>query len=226
MEKKWYILIIIALVMLELFTVAKLNLAKEEQERLQTKIEKSDEVISNLQAELKKYSDSPKDMLENARKAYYASDGDELADIYFAFRRYHRTAPEIDDVISLVKTLNGRINNEALRKARYSITADEQESNSVVVKMSKEQEADLQRVLSAAHKESELQRKYGNTAVEKASQGQIEIGWSKELCEAALGKPKSMATTTNTRGAVEQWQYEDKILIFIDGKLDSVTDFK
>ena len=219
-----YKIAIILLVLLELFTVAKCNLEREEQVMLNMKIEKKDEEISQLKGSLQKYSESPKQILENARKAFYASDGDELAKYYIQMRRYHSSDPEIDRIIEMVKTLNGRINNEALRKVAQSISEEERRNQSRVVKMSPEEQAEILHILSLAQKESELKNKYGSEAVAIAEKGQVRIGWTKELCEAALGSPNEVAKTTNSTGVVEQWIYKNKILIFINGKLESITE--
>ena len=226
MKKTGFVLTIIVLVLLELFTIAKWNLAKEEQDGLKAKIEKKEGEIAQLKESLKKYSDSPKQILENARQAYYASNGEELAKYYVQMRRYHCTDPRIDDVIDLVKTLNGRIDNEALRKVAHSIYNEEGANQSRVVKMSAEQQADLVKIFSLAQKESDLKKKYGDSEVTLAEKGQVKIGWTKELCEAALGNPKEVARTTNSSGVVEQWIYKKKILIFINGKLESITETK
>lgn len=223
MNKSGYIITILVFVILELFTLAHYNI---ERENLLATLEKKTEEISELKEELKKFSDSPKTMLEYARKAFYSNNGDEVARIYRQFRKYHNLAPEMEQMKGMVKTLNARINNKALSEVRSEIATEEHEENTQFVPMPKEQAEELERIFSAALQANQLKDKYGEQAIKTAMQRKVKIGWTKELCEAALGKPKKIITNTSANEVFETWLYENTCLNFSNGKLESIYSEK
>lgn len=237
MKKGTSITIIIVLVLLEIGTVIRCSQIREDSDLLKAKIEKQQDELDKKGKELEQYrirvSNRPEDIVQSAKDAYYAKDGDELAK---AYRRYMNLSiineKERELIADFAKTLNRRIDNKALKEVVSEIAEyDSKQAKWKASKEYKEQQADIQRLLSqasqVAQQDSELKRKYGEAEVEYARQGKVKIGWTKELCELAWGKPDKKSSQVSSNGTMEFWHYNrktsDNTLLFIDGLLESVS---
>ena len=237
MKRGTSIAIIVILIIIEIGTVVRCSQVLEDVDILTSKVERQQQELDKQRKELEQYriklSNRPEDIVQSAKDAYYAKDGDELAK---AYRRYMGlNMINVDDrnrIVDLVQSLNRRIDNKALKEVVSEIKQYEaQEAKWKASKEYKAQQAELEQILSrvpaVAQKDSELKRKYGKAEVEYARQGKIKIGWTKELCEYAWGKPDKKTTQVSSNGTMEFWHYNrsssDNTLLFMDGILESVS---
>lgn len=237
MKKGIFIVIIIILVIAELMTLGMLNESKNELDAQQAKVEKLNSKIEEQEKEIAKYrmrlSTKPDDILTCVKEAYAKQDAKEIVRLY----RQFKILPSIDEsvqtqIYDYIKTLNRSIEDKELKSVVAEIEKDEAATRKW--KSSKEykaQQEQLGRILSqaaqVANQDSELKRKYGEDAVQYAKSGKVKIGWTKELCEVAWGKPDKKSTYASSNGTTEYWHYDRKgslnTLMFIDGKLESVS---
>lgn len=56
--------------------------------------------------------------------------------------------------------------------------------------------------------------------------GQVKIGFTKQMCKEAWGEPDDINTTTNNYGSNEQWVYSlgNSYLYFENGRLTSIQN--
>lgn len=237
MKKGVFIVIIIILVVAELMTLGMLNESKNELDAQQAKVEKLNSKIEEQEKEIAKYrmrlSTEPDDILACVKEAYAKQDAKEIVRLYQQFMNL----PIIDEsvqtqIYEYVKTMNRSVEDEELKCVVSEIAKDEAATKKW--KSSKEykaQQEQLGRILSqaaqVANQDSELKRKYGEDAVQYAKSGKVKIGWTKELCEAAWGKPDKKSSYASSNGVTEYWHYDRNgslnTLMFLDGKLESVS---
>lgn len=90
-----------------------------------------------------------------------------------------------------------------------------------------ERDAQLQReleerVAQEAARYKELKRKYGKTNADLIVNGEVRLGWSKEMCRESWGEPNDINTSIGSWGTHEQWVYYSSYLYFENGKLTSI----
>lgn len=77
----------------------------------------------------------------------------------------------------------------------------------------------------AAARKNNLIAKYGEAVANDILKGQVRLGWTKEMCIEAWGRPKDINRTTGSYGVHEQWVYGLKYyLYFENGKLTGIQD--
>ncbi|MFK8302692.1 hypothetical protein ACI75Y_07245 [Capnocytophaga stomatis] len=116
------------------------------------------------------------------------------------------------DAYSVYK--EGRINEEKLKQK-----AREEEY--------KKQEEDWRRKKEKlrAEKYARLKEKYGKAIADDMINGNVRIGWSKQMCMDSWGKPKSINKTTTQYSVTEQWVYgSGNYLYFDNGKLTAIQN--
>lgn len=121
--------------------------------------------------------------------------------------------------------INGKANNEfILGKFLYPEEyAKMQKNNAISEKQKKKTEQDKDQ-REQQHIQA-LVDKYGQSNVNLARQGKVKIGWNKELCIEAWGKPRSVNKTTTAYGVHEQWVYStSRYLYFDDGILTAIQE--
>ena len=73
--------------------------------------------------------------------------------------------------------------------------------------------------------QKQLIKKYGQTYGTLISERKVQIGMTKEMCEAAWGKPESINKSSGAWGVHEQWVYGlSSYLYFENGKLTSIQN--
>lgn len=77
-----------------------------------------------------------------------------------------------------------------------------------------------------------LAKKYGKVNAKLIINGEVRLGWSKDMCRESWGKPHDINTTTGSWGVHEQWVYEYSFddsysiycLYFENGVLTTIQD--
>ncbi len=71
-----------------------------------------------------------------------------------------------------------------------------------------------------------LTKKYGASNAALIMNGQVKIGFTKQMCKEAWGEPDDINTTTNNYGSNEQWVYSlgNSYLYFENGRLTSIQN--
>ena len=77
-----------------------------------------------------------------------------------------------------------------------------------------------------------LAKKYGKVNAKLMIDGEVRLGWSKDMCRESWGKPHDINTTTGSWGVHEQWVYEYSFddsysiycLYFENGILTTIQD--
>ena len=115
-----------------------------------------------------------------------------------------------------------------LGKFLYREDYDKKQKNDAIA-AKKKNEANQAKAKERQEKEQQriqvLVDKYGQSNVNLARQGKVKIGWNKELCIEAWGKPRSVNKTTTAYGVHEQWAYStSRYLYFDDGILTAIQE--
>ena len=77
----------------------------------------------------------------------------------------------------------------------------------------------------AAARKNNLIKKYGESIANDMLKGYVRIGWTKEMCIEAWGRPKDINKTTGNYGVHEQWVYGGgNYLYFENGKLTTIQN--
>lgn len=77
----------------------------------------------------------------------------------------------------------------------------------------------------AAARKSTLIAKYGEAVANDMLKGHVRLGWTKEMCIEAWGRPEDINRTIGDFGVYEQWVYGLKnYLYFENGKLTGIQD--
>lgn len=111
---------------------------------------------------------------------------------------------------------------------------DEVELNSVyqhriIQKEIERQQAELERIQKEEKEEQEYHRmlvkKYGSTNAKLIENGEVRIGFTKQMCIEAWGEPEVINTTTTENGKIEQWVYGWYSYLYFEGnKLVAIQD--
>lgn len=73
--------------------------------------------------------------------------------------------------------------------------------------------------------EKSIIKKYGSVNGKLIIDGRVKVGFTKQMCEDAWGKPDHINTTTGRYGVTEQWVYGSRsYLYFKNGKLTSIQN--
>ena len=114
------------------------------------------------------------------------------------------------------------LNEEQYQKLSESLTQVENMKSEKVAAAAKAKEDAKKR---AAARKSNLIKKYGETIANDMLKGYVRIGWTKEMCIEAWGRPKDINKTTGSYGVHEQWVYGGgNYLYFENGKLTSIQN--
>ena len=66
--------------------------------------------------------------------------------------------------------------------------------------------------------------KYGKYWGKLVSEGQLEIGMTKQMCRDSWGEPESINHTSTRYGNYEQWVYTTTYVYFDNGKISAIQD--
>lgn len=84
--------------------------------------------------------------------------------------------------------------------------------------------AEKQRKEAAAKRRTQLESKYKKSDVDLMLKHRVLLGWTKQMCIEALGKPERINKTTSIYGNSEQWVYSGGYLYFENGLLTTVQN--
>ena len=153
----------------------------------------------------------PKLIFEDSEGEVFAIDITKAPDLYWYLKRgYDRIEVVENREVSPYDLVPSEIIYEQRRKQEEERLAEEQRKREEKEK-----------------REREMFTKYKNRETAKLiADGQIRIGWTKEMCMESWGAPQGINKTTDSRGAHEQWIYYKKNcrLHFENGKLITIKE--
>jgi hypothetical protein len=101
--------------------------------------------------------------------------------------------------------------------------------NRIIQKEIERQQAELERIQKEEKEEQEYHRmlvkKYGSANAKLIENGEVRIGFTKQMCIESWGEPEVINTTTTKNGKIEQWVYGWFSYLYFEGnKLVAIQD--
>lgn len=112
----------------------------------------------------------------------------------------------------------------ALKEAAHQakIERDRADSLARVERAAQMQKEEQERLAQEAERYARLKKKYGKATADLIVNGEVRLGWSREMCREAWGEPNDINTSIGSWGTHEQWVYYSSYLYFENGKLTSI----
>lgn len=106
----------------------------------------------------------------------------------------------------------------------YSNEIEEKKEQLEAERKEREEQSKKEQSEALAQRRANLEKKYKKSDVDLMLKHKFLIGWTKQMCIEALGKPDKINKTSSIYGNSEQWVYGSTYLYFDNGKLTTAQN--